>query len=645
MTNLIDNILKEIDKGNYKEAIIFCNELLIQHPGNPAVYELRGICNYNLSLLENARDDFYKVIELNPEAPKSFTDSLRKKIENINSLINESSANKIPDFDFESFFKDMPLIEDEGTEKKTEVKESEVKDFNEEVPDRTDLISRDLLKLHSEIEGMETKSKDPIVIPEDFIPAATEDILPSKAPAYEKEVMDSGGEIPIGKDFITPDLLKLHNEIEGIEKESKEPIVIPEDFIPAADKEVLPSENFFGSSVYEKEALDSGGEIPTGKDSISPDLLKLHSEFVYDNFDVKAGFPYDDDRNDFFQKITEPEIKEKSDYVKSDTELIPRTIPAGGQSEIPAPEKSSAEEILRKPIPVREAFEKPAPEKSSAEEVLRKPIPVMEPVEKPAPEKSSAEEVLRKPIPADTSEFRKTQNSLLTAKNQFESSYRRTKKPGLFNSPLFIILASFAGVFLILLIVYILLKTGGDKTNAVISAKDTTEAVKDTSTQEVQEEISQESITETNEEGTEAETTEEQTTEEQTTEEETTKKESAEKSSAEQVKKEESENETVKEENIQETPVTESPATPKTIGFISDKRKFMMFRETDGFWVQVGSFKDKTNAQNMLGILEKNGLKARITEADLGTIGVFFRVRAGSFSSQEDAKGNTIRLE
>ena len=621
MTNLIDNILKEIDKGNYKEAIIFCNELLIQHPGNPAVYELRGICNYNLSLLENARDDFYKVIELNPEAPKSFTDSLRKKIENINSLINESSANKIPDFDFESFFKDMPLIEDEGTEKKTEVKESEVKDFNEEVPDRTDLISRDLLKLHSEIEGMETKSKDPIVIPEDFIPAATEDILPSKAPAYEKEVMDSGGEIPIGKDFITPDLLKLHNEIEGIEKESKEPIVIPEDFIPAADKEVLPSENFFGSSVYEKEALDSGGEIPTGKDSISPDLLKLHSEFVYDNFDVKAGFPYDDDRNDFFQKITEPEIKEKSDYVKSDTELIPRTIPAGGQSEIPAPEKSSAEEVLRKPIPV------------------------MEPVEKPAPEKSSAEEVLRKPIPADTSELRKTQNSLLTAKNQFESSYRRTKKPGLFNSPLFIILASFAGVFLILLIVYILLKTGGDKTNAVISAKDTTEAVKDTSTQEVQEEISQESITETNEEGTEAETTEEQTTEEQTTEEETTKKESAEKSSAEQVKKEESENETVKEENIQETPVTESPATPKTIGFISDKRKFMMFRETDGFWVQVGSFKDKTNAQNMLGILEKNGLKARITEADLGTIGVFFRVRAGSFSSQEDAKGNTIRLE
>ena len=84
MINLIDNILKELDTGNYKKAIKLCNELLIKYPGNPAVYELRGICNYNLSLLKNARDDFNKVIELNPEAP----DSIRRKIDKINSYIN-----------------------------------------------------------------------------------------------------------------------------------------------------------------------------------------------------------------------------------------------------------------------------------------------------------------------------------------------------------------------------------------------------------------------------------------------------------------------------------------------------------------------------------------------------------------------------
>lgn len=110
----------------------------------------------------------------------------------------------------------------------------------------------------------------------------------------------------------------------------------------------------------------------------------------------------------------------------------------------------------------------------------------------------------------------------------------------------------------------------------------------------------------------------------------------------EEVKQEEPKKEEVKKEEL---PKQNTELTTKNLGFISDKKQFVLFSEPDGYYVQIGSYKEKSKADEKLKLLEKNNIKGKVYEVDLKEKGIFFRVRAGVFASPEEAKSKTVRIE
>lgn len=99
----------------------------------------------------------------------------------------------------------------------------------------------------------------------------------------------------------------------------------------------------------------------------------------------------------------------------------------------------------------------------------------------------------------------------------------------------------------------------------------------------------------------------------------------------------------IKEDNkeTQNPPVLES----RNLGFIGSKQSFVLFREPDGYYVQIGSFKEKSKAEERLKILTGQNIKSAIVEADLKEKGIYYRVRAGAFKNEEEAKQVTTKLE
>ncbi|MBF0330716.1 MAG: SPOR domain-containing protein [Candidatus Omnitrophica bacterium] len=58
------------------------------------------------------------------------------------------------------------------------------------------------------------------------------------------------------------------------------------------------------------------------------------------------------------------------------------------------------------------------------------------------------------------------------------------------------------------------------------------------------------------------------------------------------------------------------------------------------FAVQVFSFKDKVRADAALKMIKEKGYPCYIMMSDLGARGIFYRVRVGSFASEEEARKN-----
>lgn len=111
--------------------------------------------------------------------------------------------------------------------------------------------------------------------------------------------------------------------------------------------------------------------------------------------------------------------------------------------------------------------------------------------------------------------------------------------------------------------------------------------------------------------------------------------------------KDENLNEPIKTEEIKtkEVAKTETPLESKNLGYISDKKQFVLFSEPDGYYVQIGSYKEKSKADEKLKILKNNNIKGAVTEADLKEKGIFYRVRAGAFKTPEEAKEIAGKIE
>ena len=93
-------------------------------------------------------------------------------------------------------------------------------------------------------------------------------------------------------------------------------------------------------------------------------------------------------------------------------------------------------------------------------------------------------------------------------------------------------------------------------------------------------------------------------------------------------------------ENLNQ-PVLES----RNLGFIGSKQSFVLFSEPDGYYVQIGSFKEKSKAEEKLKLLTRQNIKGAVVEVDLKEKGIYYRVRAGAFKSEEEAKQVTTKLE
>lgn len=104
--------------------------------------------------------------------------------------------------------------------------------------------------------------------------------------------------------------------------------------------------------------------------------------------------------------------------------------------------------------------------------------------------------------------------------------------------------------------------------------------------------------------------------------------------------------ETAKDEQKNETAAPQTKqGESKFLGYLSDKQKFALFSEQDGYYVQIGSFKEKSAAEEKLKLLKENNIKGMVFEADLKEKGLYFRVRAGAFETPEIAKEQMSVLE
>ncbi len=99
-----------------------------------------------------------------------------------------------------------------------------------------------------------------------------------------------------------------------------------------------------------------------------------------------------------------------------------------------------------------------------------------------------------------------------------------------------------------------------------------------------------------------------------------------------------------KTDTEKKTAETKQPES-KFLGYLTDKQKFALFSEPDGYYVQIGSYKDRAAANEHFGFLKKNNIKGSVFEANLGEKGVLFRVRAGAFESQEKAREVMSKFE
>jgi len=105
-----------------------------------------------------------------------------------------------------------------------------------------------------------------------------------------------------------------------------------------------------------------------------------------------------------------------------------------------------------------------------------------------------------------------------------------------------------------------------------------------------------------------------------------------------------------KKETVEEKPVTQNEKQEpikeelpsKNLGYLSSKNKFVLLSEKDGYYVQLSSYKDKKSAEKDLILFKAKNIPVNIYEADLKEKGIYYRVRAGAFSSEEEAR-NTLK--
>lgn len=74
-------------------------------------------------------------------------------------------------------------------------------------------------------------------------------------------------------------------------------------------------------------------------------------------------------------------------------------------------------------------------------------------------------------------------------------------------------------------------------------------------------------------------------------------------------------------------------------------KNFVVIKDKEGLYLQVASLKDKNSANSKAASIKKKGINVSVSEADLGAKGKYYRVRIGPFKNIEEAKTAANKVE
>ncbi len=234
MSNFIDKVIKELENKNFKQAVFYCNELIKIHPDNCLIYEIKGTClfelgDYNeaaesfnkainlvsgekeykdLHILYNKRGKTYLALGIAEKAEKDFNTSLNIKPDFAESYFNRGKL-------FYLFKNDKGKAEEEWYKAISidQTYQSKVKNFKDNPPPvpSTEVVSENN---QADLSVRETidEEKDVFEIPD----MSFREIFKEVGNQNEEDnVSDPDKGFIEGKEIISPDAKKLHDEISG----------------------------------------------------------------------------------------------------------------------------------------------------------------------------------------------------------------------------------------------------------------------------------------------------------------------------------------------------------------------------------------------------------------------------------------------
>jgi|GEM_PF-1110853 len=675
--NIIESIISDIQNKNYSAAIERLDELIDKNPSNHDLYEIKAGCNYALGNFENAVDDWtYAIINFKNavdhkkelsviygkrgrtylkagnylNASEDFNKSLvlfPNSAETLNNLATcmrrvknyeEAliSANKAielnPDFsdaynnraninyclgntedalsDYSSAIKNNP-----GNPKAYFNRGSLYYYLRDEVNARKDWekaisidedIRQELSILHPEFsldkESVKEIPEEIPVFPGEVISVTddknseekieqADEIIPEEPLAIHEEPEVKPEEPEVKPE--EPETIHEEPEVKPEEPEAKpeEPEVIPK------EPEVIPEEPEVIPEV--PEVIPEEPEVKPEEPDVKPEELELKPEepeekteefsieSFHDVFEKKESdwMPPSSEKSGFIPDINIPDLDFKNIFMENQAEEIP--------------EEQNEEPVIHKPL-ISDEVQKLHEEIESAE----------------YPETDELKGFKGFTMDMDSGSG-SSKDEIKHIVHDYEEQKVR-KRLEFFSSPVFLVIIILAILVVVFTALYQIIGINRQESGIdnITGSKDT-EAVKSGQTSDSLNGKTEDSASVTKEEETISEN-----------------------ETVEEVK------ETVPEETpppVKET--VQQETVSKTLGFISDKKKFILLAENDGYYVQVGSYKEKSKAEEIVKELSGKGIKASVIEADLKEKGIYYRVRAGAFTDSDEAKQKMSGLE
>jgi len=674
--NIIDSIISDIQNKNYSAAIKRLDELIEKNPSNHDLYEIKAGCNYALGNFENAVDDwtyaiinfknavdhkkelsviygkrgrtylkagnylnasedFNKSLMLFPDSPETLNNlaTCMRRIKNYDEAL--SFANKAvelnPGFsdaynnraninyclgNTENAFSDYSsAIEiNPGNAKAYFNRGSLYYHLRDEANARKDWekaisidedIRQELSILHPEF-SIERESHPEVQeetpeFPEEVISVTddkgheeiierTDETIPE-----EPEIISEVSEIKIDEPEIKleePEIISEVSEIKIDEPEIKleVPEIKPEEpEIKPEEPEIKPEEPEIKPE--EPEIKPEEPEIKPEEPEIKPEVPESKSEeFTFESFlDVfekkeTEMTPSSSEKSEFIPDFDIPDLDFKSIFMENKAEEITE-----GQNEEPVPFRPLISEEVQK---LHEEIEK-----------------------NENPEKDDLKGFKGFTMESDLGKNSSIEDLQHTAYDHEEQKIKNRLE--LFSSPVFLVILILGILLVAVITLYQIIGINRQEPGKDITGKTDTETVKSGQTAD--------SLNGKTEDSASVTTEEETPSENETAEEE---KETVQEEAPPPVK------ETVKQESVS-----------KNLGFISDKKKFILLSENDGYYVQVGSYKEKSKAEETIKELSAKGIKASFIEVDLQEKGIYYRVRTGAFTGSDEAKQKMSVLE